>query len=143
MVACAEDQDRRGEKRPTSVTTHGTRGRRALGFRGPSGRGGDECGDGATKARKRARVTIDGIGTDREFDSFDSSSMTKPALAAMVIAVVTVVFFAPVLAIALILLYRSARARMLNETMLKLAERGIVPSAKRSTRLAAASSPRQ
>jgi hypothetical protein len=34
------------------------------------------------------------------------------------------VFFAPVLAIALILWYRMRKARMLNETMLKLAEGG-------------------
>ena len=47
----------------------------------------------------------------------------------MVVAIVTVVFLAPVLAIALILWYRMRKARMLNETMLKLAEKGIVPSA--------------
>ena len=33
------------------------------------------------------------------------------------------------MAIALILWYRMRKARMLNETMLKLAEKGIVPSA--------------
>ena len=46
----------------------------------------------------------------------------------MVVAIVAVVFFAPVLAIALILWYRMRKARMLNETMLKLAEKGLVPS---------------
>ncbi len=74
-------------------------------------------------------MTIDGLGTDREFDSFDEFVHDEPALAAMVVAIVAVVFFAPVLAIALILWYRMRKARMLNETMLKLAEKGIVPSA--------------
>ena len=47
----------------------------------------------------------------------------------MVVAIVAVVFLAPVLVIALILWYRMRKARMLNETMLKLAERGVVTSA--------------
>jgi hypothetical protein len=89
----------------------------------------EDAGTGGGKARKRARVMIEGIGTDREFDSFDELVHDEPALAAMVVGIVTVVFFAPVLAIALILWYRMRKARMLNETMLKLAERGIVPSA--------------
>ena len=80
------------------------------------------------KPRKHARVTIDGIG-DHEFDSFDEMANNEPALFAMVVAVVAVVFFAPVLAIALVLGYRMRKTRMLNETMLKLAEKGIVPSA--------------
>jgi hypothetical protein len=93
--------------------------------------GGDAGGDTpkSGKPRKHARVTIDGIGTDRDFDSFDEFVHDEPALAAMVISVVAVVFLAPVLAIALILWYRMRKARMLNETMLKLAEKGVVPSA--------------
>ena len=79
------------------------------------------------KSKKKARVTIE--GTDSEFDSFDEFVHDEPALAAMVVGIVGVVFFAPVLAIALILWYRMRKARMLNETMLKLAEKGIVPSA--------------
>ncbi len=94
--------------------------------------------DGATKdapdrrgakPRKHARVTIDGIGTDREFDSISELAHDQPAIAAMVVLIVAVVFFAPVLAIALILWYRMRKARMLNETMLALAEKGIVPPA--------------
>ena len=79
-------------------------------------------------AKKRAQITIDGL-EDKEFDSFDEFVHDQPALAAMVVAIVATVFFAPVLAIALILWYRMRKARMLNETMLKLAEKGIVPPA--------------
>jgi hypothetical protein len=47
----------------------------------------------------------------------------------MVVLVVAIVFLTPVFAIALILWYRMRKARMLNETMLRLAEKGIVPPA--------------
>jgi len=92
----------------------------------------DSSGDDSSqrgKSKKRARVTIEDLDTDKEFDSFDEFVRDQPALAAMVVGIVSVVFFAPVLAIALILWYRMRKARMLNETMLKLAEKGIVPSA--------------
>lgn len=76
---------------------------------------------------KRAHVTID--GTDRDFDSFDQFVHDEPTIAAMVFLIVSVIFLAPVLAIGLILWYRFRKARMLNETMLKLAEKGVVPPA--------------
>jgi hypothetical protein len=106
-------------------------------------RAGDATEDSpkSGKAKKRARVTIDGIDTDREFDSFDDFVHNEPALAAMVISVVTVVFLAPVLAIALILWYRMRKARMLNETMLKLAEKGVVPSTEALDALAGGKQP--
>ncbi len=88
---------------------------------------------------KHGRVTVNGLGTDGEFDSFGDFAHNEPAIAAMVIAIVSVVFFAPVLAIGLILWYRFRKARMLNETMVKLAERGIVPSAEAIDALAAGS----
>jgi len=73
-------------------------------------------------------VTVTGIPGDREFDSVGEMAHMEPALAAMIVAIVAVVFFAPVLAIALVIGYRMRKARMQNETMLKLAERGIVIS---------------
>ena len=78
---------------------------------------------------KHGRVTVNGLGTDHEFDSFGDFVHDEPAIAAMVVSIVSVVFFAPVLAIGLILWYRMRKARMLNETMLKLAEKGIVAPA--------------
>lgn len=78
---------------------------------------------------KHGRIAVDGAGKDREFDSFNEFVHDEPAIAAMVIAVVTVVFLAPVLVIGLILWYRMRKTRMLNETMLKLAERGVVTPA--------------
>ena len=72
-------------------------------------------------------VTVTGVPGDREFDSFDELLRNEPMLAVMIIAIVAVVFLSPVLAIALILGYRMRKARMQNETMLRLAEKGFVP----------------
>ena len=77
---------------------------------------------------KHGRIQIDGLGDDKEFDTVGDFVREEPELAGMVVAVVTVVFMAPVLAIGLILWYRMRKARMLNETMLKLAEKGVVTS---------------
>jgi uncharacterized protein DUF6249 len=82
--------------------------------------------DKTVRRGKRGRVTIDANG---DYDSFDAFVHDRPGIAAMVFFVVAVVFFAPVLAIGLILWYRFRKARMLNETMLKLAEKGVVPPA--------------
>ena len=90
---------------------------------------------GATIGR-HGRVRVNGLGADREFDSFDQFVHDEPTIAGMVIAIVSVVFLSPVLAIGLILWYRMRKARMLNETMLKLAEKGIVPPAEAMNALA-------
>ena len=84
-------------------------------------------GVGPGKKGKRVRVGV--FGDDREFESFNDFVHTEPGLAFMVVAIVALVFLSPVLAIALILWYRMRKARMLNETMLRLAEKGVVPPA--------------
>lgn len=88
---------------------------------------GPVVGIGPGKHGKRVRVGV--FGDDREYDSFNDFVHTEPGLAFMVIAIVALVFLSPVLAIALILGYRMRKARMLNETMLRLAEKGVVPPA--------------
>lgn len=74
-------------------------------------------------------VTINGTIGEREYDSVGEFVHTEPGLAYMVIAIVALVFLSPVLAIALVVGYRIRKARMENETMLKLVEKGIVPPA--------------
>lgn len=74
-------------------------------------------------------VKVTGLPPDREFDSVGEFMHKEPALAAGVVVIVAVVFLAPVLAIGLILWYRFRKSRMLNETMLKLAEKGVVAPA--------------
>ncbi len=84
---------------------------------------------GGGRGKHGKRVTVDVFGNDREYDSFNDFVHNEPALAAMVVGCVAIVFLSPVLVIALILWYRMRKNRMLNETMLKLAEKGVVPPA--------------
>ncbi len=76
---------------------------------------------------KRGHVQIQGLG-DKEFDSVGDFVQNEPELAGMVVAIVAVVFLAPVLVVALVLWYRMRKARMLNETMIRLAEKGVITS---------------
>ena len=86
----------------------------------------DTYDDGARKGRHKG-ITIGLGGVDREYDSFDQFLDRDPALASMVLGIVFVVFLTPILIIALIIWYKMRKTRMQNETMLKLAEKGIVP----------------
>lgn len=83
-----------------------------------------------TSSRKhggRARVQIE--GADPDIDSFEQFLEKQPAFATMVVGIVALVFLSPVLAIGLVLWYRFRKTRMMNEAMLKLAEKGVVPPA--------------
>ena len=77
-------------------------------------------------ARASARITIDVDVGDRQYDSFDQFLDRDPALASMVLGIVFIVFLTPILIIALIIWYKMRKNRMQNETMLKLAEKGVV-----------------
>ena len=88
-------------------------------------------------------VTVTGAPGGGEFDSIDELLHTQPELAAMIIGVVAVIFLSPVLAIALILGYRMRKARMQNETMLRLAEKGFVPPGEALESVAAGVMPAQ
>lgn len=59
-------------------------------------------------------------------DTFDDH---VPGLSSFVAGVVFIVFLTPILIIALVIWYKIRRTRMHNETMLKLAEKGVVPPA--------------
>ena len=86
----------------------------------------DTYDDGSRKGRHKG-ITIGLGGVDREYDSFDQFLDRDPALASMVLGIVFIVFLTPILIIALIIWYKMRKTRMQNETMLKLAEKGIVP----------------
>jgi hypothetical protein len=82
-----------------------------------------------TGGKKRKRVVV-GLGdTDREYDSFEQFVHEERGLAAMIFGIVFVVFLTPVLVIALVVWYKLRKNRMLNDTMLQLAEKGVVPPA--------------
>ncbi len=79
--------------------------------------------------KKHKRVIVGLGGTDREYDSFDQFVHEDQALASMVFGIVFVVFLTPVLIIGLVIWYKLRKNRMLNETMMQLAEKGVVPPA--------------
>ena len=87
----------------------------------------DKHGIRVDKGKKR--VTVQAFGADREYDSFESFVQDAPWLAGLVFLVVLLVFLVPLLIIVLLIWYKVRKNRMLNETMLKLAEKGVVPPA--------------
>ena len=78
---------------------------------------------------KRRKIVTRLSGHDREFESFEQMMQDAPWIAGMIVGIVSVVFLVPVLIVALFIWYRLRKNRMLNETMIKLAERGVVPPA--------------
>jgi len=69
------------------------------------------------------------LGRDREYDSFEQFVQQQPWIAGLFFLVVMVLFLVPLLIIVLLIWYKLRKNRIANETMLKLAERGVVPPA--------------
>jgi len=108
-------------------------------------------GDGKTARKKGAsvgvtidddtgRVRIQGAGGPREFDSFEQFIDQAPWIAGLIFAVTFLVFLTPILIIALVIWYKMRKTRMMNETMIRLAEKGVVPTAEAFSAVAGASS---
>ena len=76
---------------------------------------------------KAGRVRIS--ASDGDFESFEAFVQQAPWIAGLVFMVTFLVFLTPILIIALVVWYKMRKTRMLNETMLRLAEKGVVPSA--------------
>ena len=73
---------------------------------------------------------------DMEFESFEEFVEKAPWLAALVFMVTALVFLIPLLIVVLVIGYKMRSNRLRNETMLKLAERGVVPPAEAIAALA-------
>jgi cytoskeletal protein RodZ len=84
----------------------------------------DKHGIVIEKGNKRVRV--EALGMDHEYDSFEQFVQDAPWLAGLVFFTVLLVFLVPLLIIVLLIWYKIRKNRMANETMLKLAERGVV-----------------
>ena len=100
----------------------------------------DAAPSGKAKKRKKGatvgitidddeKVRISGGDGSREFDSFEAFVHQAPWIAGLVFAVTFLVFLTPILIIALVIWYKVRKTRMLNETMVRLAEKGVVPPA--------------
>jgi len=84
----------------------------------------------STDAGKRSRhIIVRGTDTDEEHESFDAFVQKQPWIVAVIFLGVALFFLVPVALIALVIWYKMRRTRMLNETLVKLAEKGIVPPA--------------
>jgi len=86
----------------------------------------DKHGIRVEKGRKR--VHVQAFGGDREYDSFESFVQDAPWLAGLVFLAVLLVFLVPLLIVVLLIWYKVRKNRMLNETMLQLAEKGVAPA---------------
>jgi len=75
------------------------------------------------------KITVSGLGSTHEYDSFSEFVHQSPWVAGFFFLAVLLFFLVPLLVIVLVLWYKMRKTRMLNETMLKLAERGVVPPA--------------
>ena len=84
---------------------------------------------GITVQKGGKRVNVHGFGADREYDSFQDFVNDSPWLAAIVFLTVLMVFLTPLLIVSLLIWYKIRKTRMQNDTLLKLAEKGVVPPA--------------
>ena len=92
------------------------------------------------KAKRKSAVTV-GIDIDdetgkvrigrgngsREFDSFEAVAHEAPWIAGLVFLATALVFVTPLLIVVLVIWYKMRKTRMLNETMIRLAEKGVIP----------------
>ena len=83
---------------------------------------------GITVHKGGRRVNVQAFGTDREYDSFEDFVNDAPWLAGLVFLVVLMVFLTPLLIVVLLIWYKVRKTRMQNETMLRLAEKGVAPA---------------
>ena len=81
------------------------------------------------KRRRGADRDPDVVAGDHEFDSFEQFVEKAPWLAGLVFMVTAFAFLVPLCVIVLVIWYKMRSNRMRNETMLKLAERGVVAPA--------------
>jgi hypothetical protein len=78
------------------------------------------------KRRRGPDHTADVVVDGQEFDSFEQFVEKAPWLAGLVFMVTALVFLVPLIVIILVIWYKMRSNRLRNETMLKLAERGVV-----------------
>lgn len=90
-------------------------------------RNGIRIDDSASGKKKRVHIGLG--GTDREYDSFEQFMHEDRGLANVLFGVVFVVFLTPVIIVGLVIWYKLRKNRMLNDTMVLLAEKGVVPPA--------------
>ena len=145
--ASAKDAKSSGAAAPPKASTPAGKGATE---EAPDADVADENADDEESAKDKGTVTIgkgskhiriEGIGRDREYDSFEQFVQDAPWLAGLVFLVVLLVFLVPLLILVLLIWYKMRKNRLANETMLKLAERGVVPTAAAMEAVASGATP--
>jgi hypothetical protein len=74
------------------------------------------------------KVHVSGMGAaNGHYDSFETFARSAPWMAGVAFLGLTLFFMVPLAIIVLLIWYKMRKNRMLNETMLKLAEKGVMP----------------
>lgn len=87
------------------------------------------------------KIRIEGLGQDREYDSFRQFVHDAPWVAGAFFLTLLLLFLVPLLVIVLLIWYKMRKNRLASETMLKLAERGVVPPATAMEAVASGNTP--
>jgi hypothetical protein len=88
------------------------------------------------------KVRVSGMGAaNGHYDSFESFARSAPWMAGVAFLGLTLFFMVPLAIIVLLIWYKMRKNRMLNETMLKLAEKGVMPPAEAMAALGATPAP--
>lgn len=95
-------------------------------------RAGKDGGPKTTMDREdpsgKRKILVDVPGSHGEFDSFDQFVDRAPAVAAGVVLIVLICFLTPAIIIFLVIWYKLRKNRMVNDTLLQLAEKGVMPT---------------
>jgi 4-amino-4-deoxy-L-arabinose transferase-like glycosyltransferase len=136
--AASQAAEAEPESKATAPTPAKPAGKVSKSGKGADSKNGSEPTDDEDATVDRHGIVIDhgdkhirirGTGADTEYDSFEQFAKDAPWLAGLVFFVVSLVFLVPLLIIVLLIWYKVRKNRMLNETMIKLAEKGVVPPA--------------
>ena len=101
----------------------------------------DESADRSdSRPRGSARIRVD-ASDDFPTDDFEATIEKMPWIIGLIFLVVGSIFLTPVVLVVGIVWYKLRKARLQNEAMLALAERGVVPPAQAAEALAAGTSP--
>ena len=76
----------------------------------------------------KRKILVDVPGSHGEFDSFDQFVDQAPAVAAGVVLIVLICFLTPAIIIFMVIWYKLRKNRMINDTLLQLAEKGVMPT---------------
>ncbi len=74
------------------------------------------------------KIFVDVPGTHGEFDSFDQFVDKAPTVAAGVVLIILICFLTPAIIIFMVIWYKLRKNRMVNDTLLQLAEKGVMPT---------------